>query len=225
MEPSARASNLCAGPFGRLYDFYIERPWLAQAIGRTVWGVDLTPMYASMAALTALPDGATVVDVPCGGGVALRALRPDQRLRYIAVDLDPTMLERTTARARQRSLTGIETVAADMRELPLPDATADLCLTYSGLHMVHDPDAVVREIARCLRPGATVIGSTFLAAGTRRQRRLFRQGQRRGLNGVCPSHPALVRWLADAGLVDVHAAPTQGFATFHAQKPHQSPAT
>jgi hypothetical protein len=40
--------NICAGPFGALYDFYIERPWLMQAIGRTVWGIDASVLYDSM---------------------------------------------------------------------------------------------------------------------------------------------------------------------------------
>lgn len=100
-------SNVCAGPFGAFHDFYIERPWLARAIGRIVWGVDLAPLYASMQAIGRLPDGATVLDVPCGGGVALRALRPDQRVRWIAVDIDETMLERAgcwrPASTRRRS--------------------------------------------------------------------------------------------------------------------------
>ena len=30
----------CSRAFGAMYDFYIERPWLMKAIGRTVWGID-----------------------------------------------------------------------------------------------------------------------------------------------------------------------------------------
>ncbi len=92
--------NICSGPYGRVYDFGIERPGVAQVVGRLVWGIDLAPLYASMAAIRELPEGATVLDVPCGGGVALRALRPGQRVRWIAVDLDPAMLERCGRRAR-----------------------------------------------------------------------------------------------------------------------------
>jgi hypothetical protein len=32
--------NVCAGPFGSFYDFYIERPWLVRIIGRAIWGID-----------------------------------------------------------------------------------------------------------------------------------------------------------------------------------------
>jgi ubiquinone/menaquinone biosynthesis C-methylase UbiE len=214
----ARPSNVCAGPFGRLYDFYIERPWLSRAVGRVVWGIDTSPLYASMAAIGQLHDGATILDVPCGGGVALRALRPDQRVRYLAVDVDERMLARFQRRAHERSLTGIEAIRADMRDLPLADASADLCLSYSGLHMVPDPAAAIAEIARCLKPGGQLVGTTFLAEGTRRQRCLLGHGQRTGINGHCPETDELRTWLQDAGIAGVLIAPERGFAMFHGVK-------
>jgi hypothetical protein len=42
--------NICAGPFGAFYDFYIERPWLMRLIGRAIWGID-----ASVTFLTGRP--------------------------------------------------------------------------------------------------------------------------------------------------------------------------
>jgi SAM-dependent methyltransferase len=95
-----RERNVCAGPFGAVYDFYIERPLLARLILGAMWGVDPRPFYRSLTALGELPDGATVLDVPCGGGVALRGLRPGQDARWIGVDLEPAML----ARARRRGV-------------------------------------------------------------------------------------------------------------------------
>ncbi|HEU4702454.1 MAG TPA: class I SAM-dependent methyltransferase, partial [Conexibacter sp.] len=153
----AEVTNVCAGPFGRFYDFYIERPRVAQLVGRLVWGVDVAPLYRSMAAISALAHGATVLDVPCGGGVALRAIRPGQRLRWIAVDVEPKMLARCERRARERGV-DVELLQADMRALPRPDATADLVLAYSGLHMVGEPRVAVAELVRCLRPGGELLG-------------------------------------------------------------------
>jgi hypothetical protein len=79
----AEAKNQCATSFGGLYEFYIERPRLSRAIGRCVWGIDVADMYASMEIIGHQADGSTVVDVPCGGGLALRALRPEQEVRYL----------------------------------------------------------------------------------------------------------------------------------------------
>lgn len=108
------ARNQCAGPFGAVYDFYIEREWLASAIGCVAWGVDLHPLYASFAAIAGMGGGATIVDAPCGGGLALRALRPEQEVRYYAADIAPRMLERVRARAAARGLAQVQTVEADM---------------------------------------------------------------------------------------------------------------
>ena len=219
-------TNVCAGPFGAFYDIYIERPRLAQLIGRIAWGVDIAPLYRSMAAIGALPDGATVLDVPCGGGVALRALRPGQRVRWIAVDIEPAMLARCERRAHQRGLHdgALELVQADMRALPLPDATADLCLAYSGLHMVTEPEAAIAEIARCLKPGAELVGSTFLAAGSWRQRKLLGHGEDTGVNGVLCTSAELRGWLADAGIEDVTVSPDRGFAIFRGRRVGSAPA-
>lgn len=218
-------TNVCAGPFGAFYDFYIERAWLAQAIGRTVWGIDLQPLYASMAAIAELPDGATVIDAPCGGGVALRALRPGQRVRWVAVDIDAAMLARCARRARERGLDAdaLELVEADMRALPLADASADLCLTYSGLHMVAEPAAAVAEIARCLKPGGELIGSAFVAEGSRRQRLLLGHGERTGQNGRLGTTAELRGWLRDAGIEDVTIGPERGFAVFRGRRASASP--
>jgi SAM-dependent methyltransferase len=91
--------NVCAGPFGAVYDFYIERPWLARVVLGTMWGVDPRPFYRSLSRVAELPDGATVLDVPCGGGVALRGLRTGQGVRWFGVDIESAML----ARARRRA--------------------------------------------------------------------------------------------------------------------------
>jgi SAM-dependent methyltransferase len=216
----AEVTNVCAGPFGAFYDFYIERPRLAQAIGRTVWGIDIAPLYASMRAIGELPDGATVLDVPCGGGIALRALRPGQRVRWIAVDIDAAMLARFGRRARERGLTedAVELVEADMRALPLPDAGADLCLAYSGLHMVTEPAVAVAEIVRCLKPGGELVGSTFLAEGTWRQRKLLGRGEDTGINGTLCTCDELRGWLHDAGVEDVEIGPERGFAVFRGRR-------
>ena len=95
--------NICAGPFGRFYDFYIERPRLMRLIGRIVWGIDASLLYASMKPIGEVPDGSTILDVPCGGGVAFRALRPEQDVRYMAADLSEKMLAHAKRRAARDS--------------------------------------------------------------------------------------------------------------------------
>jgi SAM-dependent methyltransferase len=209
--------NICAGPFGAVYDFYIERPWLMQVIGRTLWGIDARPLYAAMAPIEQVGDGKTVIDVPCGGGVALRAVSPAQRITYLAGDIDPDMVERTRRRAMRRGLRQVQAGIADMEALPYADQSADLFASFSGLHMVSDPGAAVREIARCLKPGGELVGTTFLREGSRRSQALFASGAKRG-HPEPPAYGELVAMFEDAGLEAVAIEPRTGFAAFRGSR-------
>jgi ubiquinone/menaquinone biosynthesis C-methylase UbiE len=212
-----RVPNVCAGPFGAFYDFYIERPWLMQTIGRAIWGIDSSVLYASMEPIAQAPAGGTIVDVPCGGGVALRALGPEQDVRYLAMDLSPKMLKRAERRAKARSLRQVELLEADMMELPIADGEVDLFLSYSGLHMVPNPSEAVAEMARCLKPGGQLIGTTFFSDASRRARAIFKAGSYQG-HPLPPSRGALRAWLEEAGFERLSIGPQVGFAAFSAHK-------
>ena len=208
--------NICAGGFGAVYDMYIERPWLMNALGRIVWGIDASVLYSSMGQISCA-ENVTIVDAPCGGGVALRALKPNQEVRYIAADISPKMVRRAERRARNRSLGQVEFLVADMTQLPLPDGEADLVVCFSGLHMLADPRPALSEFARCLRPGGLLAGTTFLIDHlSRRGRRLFEIGARRG-HALPPRREALDCWFAAAGFSE-RAIEPEGFAAFSARK-------
>jgi SAM-dependent methyltransferase len=196
----ASAKNPCAGPFGAAYDFYIEREWLARPIGKLIWGIDSRPLYESVSAIGEVGGGGTIVDAPCGGGVAFRGLAPDQDVRYVAADLSDEMLARARRRAAKRGLGQVEPVEADICALPFEDASADLFLSYSGLHCVQDPERAVHEAVRCLKPGGRLVGTTFLAGGTRRKRFLFELGRRQGHPVPTFDVDELSGWLDAAGI-------------------------
>src|SRR6516164_2628602 len=79
---------------GAAYDYAVEREWLARPAGLAVWGTDTRVLFDAIRLIGDLPDGAAVLDVPCGGGLALRGLRSDQRLRYVGADISTDMLTR-----------------------------------------------------------------------------------------------------------------------------------
>lgn len=215
---AGQVPNVCAGPFGAFYDFYIERPRLMQAVGRAIWGIDASILYASMKPIEEAGPGALIADVPCGGGVAFRALALDQDVRYVAADLSPKMLRRAHRRAASRALGQVELMQADMTSLPFGDAEVDLFLSFSGLHMIPEPAKAVAEIDRCLRPGGRLVGTTFLSDGSRRARAIFKAGSYRG-HALPPDRDRLSSWLEAAGLVDVRLGPQRGFTFFAARKP------
>ncbi|MGI5326005.1 class I SAM-dependent methyltransferase [Actinomadura nitritigenes] len=117
---------------------------------------DDMPAYAAAVDEAAIAVGARVVDVGCGTGRALPALRRavGPAGRVIGVDLTPQMLHaaRDADRARDAVL-----MLADARRLPFADARFDAVFA-AGLvpHMV-DPAAGLAELARITRRGGRLV--------------------------------------------------------------------
>ena len=101
-------------------------------VGRVVWGVDASVLYSSMRLLGSL-EAVSIAEAPCPGGVAMRALRRGQHVRYLACDEDPRMLARARRRARRRSLTHTEFHRAQLTALPFADGEIDVFLCYGAL--------------------------------------------------------------------------------------------
>lgn len=102
-----------ASPFGAIYSAYMERPRLNSRISRLFWGGDTRPYYESIAAAAVVPAGGTIVDCPCGAGPALRGVPSNGSIRYVGVDLSPSMLLRARKRAAARGLTSVDFIQAD----------------------------------------------------------------------------------------------------------------
>jgi ubiquinone/menaquinone biosynthesis C-methylase UbiE len=186
-----------ASPFGTVFSAYMERPRLSRLIGRAIWGGDSKVCYESMSAAAEAPDGGTVVDCPCGAGPALRAVPADGSVRYVGVDLSPAMIHRARKRAAARGLTAPEFVEADAAEIPLPSASADVFLSFWGLHCFADPAAALSEAARVLVPGGRLVGSAFVRGRDNlRQRLLIRPDF--GDFGRVGTQGEVESWLAEA---------------------------
>jgi SAM-dependent methyltransferase len=121
-----------------------------------------------------LPD--TVVELGSGVGANLRYLARGSRL--IAVEPNPAMHRRLRRAARRSG------VHLDLRERPaertdLPDASADVVLSSLVMCSVADPERVLTEVRRVLRPGGRFVFVEHVAApeGTplRRLQRLVRR--------------------------------------------------
>ncbi|MBW8060266.1 MAG: class I SAM-dependent methyltransferase [Solirubrobacterales bacterium] len=188
-----------ASPFGVAYSAYMDRPRLSRLIAWAVWGGDIRPYYDSMNAVAEVGEGGTIVDCPCGAGPALRALRHDAEVRYVAADLSRSMIRRAEKRAQTRGLANVEFVEANATDIPLASGSADLFLSFWGLHCFEDPAAAVAEAARVLKPGGRLVGSCFVrGSDTLRQRLLVRPGS--GDFGQVGTQPEIEALLAGAGL-------------------------
>ncbi len=187
-----------ASPFGVAYSTYMERPRLSRVIARLIWGADVSPYYESMAAISEVPAGGTIVDCPCGAGPALRALSPQQEVRYLGIDLSPAMLRRAEKKIRARGLSRVELVHGSATAIPLENGSADLFLSYWGLHCFDDPAAALSEAARVLKRGGRLVGCAILAGDESWRQRLLVQAGRGDFGN--PGREADVEgWLQDSG--------------------------
>lgn len=198
-----------------VYDSVVERERLGHLFGRLIWGTDASRMYDEMARLGDEPDGSAILDVPCGGGLAFRGLRPVQDVRYVAADLSPVMLDRARDEAARRGLYQIEFVKADVEALPFDDATFDLCVTFNSLHCFRDPAAALAEMARAVRPGGELRGTSVVSGAGIRQDAFIEINRRTGNFGRVGRLEELRGWLRAAGLegVQLHRSGALAFFT------------
>ena len=205
-------------PWAAVYDFFIERERLNRPLGWLLFGTDTQLLYRAIAAIAQVPEGGAILDVPCGGGVALRGLEPGREVRYVAADISPSMLERTASVARERGLDQVETCAADVEDLPFGDGEFDLCLSLTGLHCFPRPALAVAEIARCLRPGGRLAGSMFVTDAGLRYAPLVLAGRAMGMMGPSGGGDELERWLRGAGLKQRRVERSGALAYFSAER-------
>lgn len=190
-------------PWAAIYAFAIDHPTLSAPNARALLGTDLGLLYRAAGAIGELPPGAAVLDVPCGGGVALRGVRPGQDLRYVAADIAPAMLERTARQARERGVRGVECHATDVAALPFADGEFDLCVSFTGLHCFPDPAAALGEIARVVRPGGRLSASWLRTDAGVRFRPVLTTGRAAGLIGPSASVAEVRAWSTTSGFAEV----------------------
>lgn len=107
-------------------------------------------------------EGITVVDVGCGPGFlsfpAAEIVGPDGRV--YAVDIESKMVDLVRDEAAKRGLDNVTTLRTNGDRVALADDTADFAICALVLHYKDDDDArtgVLRDIARLLKPGGTLL--------------------------------------------------------------------
>lgn len=114
------------------------------------------------AAFADLPP--TVVELGSGVGANLRYLPAEARL--IAIEPNPHMHTRLRRAARSRAV-DLEIRSVVTERIDLPDASADAVISSLVLCSVRDPQAVLAEVRRILRPGGRFrIRSPFVPFNT-----------------------------------------------------------
>lgn len=107
-------------------------------------------------ALAAAPlrRGAVAADLGAGTGFLTEGLLA-RGLRVIAVDQSSAML--AELRSELGATDRLETRIGDAEDLPIEDGAVDFVYANMFLHHVEHPGAAIREMARILGPGGTVV--------------------------------------------------------------------
>jgi SAM-dependent methyltransferase len=102
--------------------------------------------------------GRRVLELGCGSAPCARWLRASGA-DAVALDLSAGMLARAAELNRATGV-AVPLLQADVGALPFPDAAFDVVFSaYGGLPFVADVDAVLRGVARVLRPGGRFVAS------------------------------------------------------------------
>ena len=133
---------------------------------------------------------ATVADLGCGTGQVSAAIAPFVA-HVIAVDASAAMLH--AARDRLRQYQNVDLRRGELESLPVDDARVDAALLALVLHHIADPLSALKEAARILKPGGTLLVVDMLP----HDRETYRQQMGHVWLGFDPEH--ITRWLADAG--------------------------
>ncbi len=116
----------------------------------------------TMVSKVTAPPGGLVLDVAAGTGLISRELAARKLVNVVALDPSEPMLRAglaaNTASGLQERITP---VLARAEALPFADATFDAVTFTYLLRYVDEPEAVVRELARVLRPGGTLASLEF----------------------------------------------------------------
>jgi SAM-dependent methyltransferase len=107
------------------------------------------------AVITRVAPGGELLDLGCGTGEIARHLAA-VGYRVTGCDIAPQMLSRASAADKQQSVRWIQ-LDPEWRTLPFAPKSLDAVVAASVLEYADDPAAVLRECARLLRPGGTVL--------------------------------------------------------------------
>ena len=100
-----------------------------------------------------IKPGFIVLDYGCGPGSYISPLAElvGKSGKIYALDIHPLAIERVQSITSKKQLTNIETILSDCAT-GLPDNSLDVVLLYDILHGLSEPDRVLDELYRVLKP-------------------------------------------------------------------------
>lgn len=107
-----------------------------------------------------IPEGARVLDTAAGTGVLTMAAAP-KAAEIVCTDLSLPMLSQARAKAQKNGFANIRFEARNIFDLIDEDETYDIVMAGNVLHLLSDPQAAVKELARVTKWGGLLILPTY----------------------------------------------------------------
>jgi ubiquinone/menaquinone biosynthesis C-methylase UbiE len=99
-----------------------------------------------------------VADIGAGTGYFSYRLAPKvPQGKVLAVDIQPEMLERLTAAAKQRGVSNVEPVLGTTSDPKLPKGGVDVVLMVDAYHEFDQPREMMEAVVASLKPGGRVV--------------------------------------------------------------------
>jgi ubiquinone/menaquinone biosynthesis C-methylase UbiE len=135
-------------------------------------------------------------DIGTGTGILASELAK-LGIRVIGVDNSSRMLDAARAKLEAENITTVELRRGEVHSLPLEDEEVDAAFAHMVLHYLPSPAEALREMARIVRPGGTVVIVDFLQHEN--------EWMRQELRVVWLGFPetTIREWFEQAGLTDV----------------------
>ena len=102
-------------------------------------------------------SGKTVCDAACGTGYGSKMLQESGASSVIGIDIATDAVQAATATFGNEKLSF---QAGNVSALPFPDNALEMLVSFETIEHVDDPERVIAEMARVLRPGGVFIVST-----------------------------------------------------------------
>jgi len=100
-----------------------------------------------------IEEGFHVLDYGCGSGSYITAVAElvGNSGKIYALDINPLAIQMVKRNAAKNQLTNVETIISDAKT-GLPDDSIDVVLMYDVFHDLTDPNGVLEELHRVLKP-------------------------------------------------------------------------
>ena len=116
-----------------------------------------------------------LLDVPVGTGTfTFDKYRKLNKANIIAIDYSLAMLQKAQERYAENGIHNVTFIRGDVGNLPVQQASIDMCLSMAGFHAFPNQDQGLDEIARVLKH-TSIFSGTFYIKGKRLLTDLFVQ--------------------------------------------------